>query len=64
MITDARNKAMSQPDVKTKTDTQTYHFPGGGEYEPMTVIAQSREEAEQKWREARKKVASSQTIES
>jgi len=64
MITDARNKAMQQADAKTKTELQSYHFPGGGEYEPMTVSASSREEAEQKWRETRKKVEPSQTIES
>ena len=35
---------------------QEYHFAGGLEYEPLTVKAASREEAEKLWQQNRKKV--------
>ncbi len=43
--------------VKTKKQAaQEYHFPGGGEYVPQTVLAESREEAEAEYIRTRKPV--------
>lgn len=39
-----------------KAQEAEYHFSGGGEYEPCTIKATSREEAEKKWEKERKAV--------
>ena len=54
MIEKSTNKSMEKKDVKTKED---YHFAGGMEYLPMTIEAESREEAEKIYKEKREKVA-------
>jgi len=38
------------------TPVEEHHFAGGLEYEPLTVKAASREEAEKLWQQLRKKV--------
>ena len=48
-----------QKEYKTKdisAPLEDYHFSGGGEYEPITIKARDRDEAEKIWREQRKKV--------
>ncbi len=53
------NKAITNKEVeegKIKTTKEPYHFAGGMEYEPMTVEAESREEAEKLWEAGRVKV--------
>lgn len=59
-----KNKAVDPEKVKTKSEEalEEYHFPGGLEYEPLTVRARSREEAEEIWLKQRKKVEPNQTI--
>lgn len=36
-----------------------FHFAGGGDYEPMSVTAASREEAEKEWKKKRVKISNS-----
>lgn len=48
-----RSKEMKVESVKTKSIVEPYHFAGGGEYYPITVIAENREEAEKKWEKER-----------
>lgn len=43
--------------AKIKTSVaapQEFHFPGSGQYEPITITANSREEAEKEWIAKRK----------
>ena len=53
-----KNKAIGQNAANSKEQPreEEYHFSGGGEYEPITVLASSHEEAEKKWLGVRKKV--------
>ncbi len=64
MIEEHKNKKIGEP-PKSKTDSplEEYHFAGGREYEPLTVRAKSREEAEEIWKQERKKVEPNQIIE-
>jgi hypothetical protein len=64
MIEKAKNKIIGEPQT-TKSDLplEEFHFAGGREYEPLTVHARSREEAEEIWMRERKKVESNQIIE-
>ncbi|MCX6756338.1 MAG: hypothetical protein NTX85_03285 [Candidatus Nomurabacteria bacterium] len=53
------NKAITNKEVeegKIKTTINSFHFAGGMEYEPLTVEAGSREEAEKLWEARRVKV--------
>lgn len=53
------NKAITNKEVEKgeiKTTIEEYHFAGGMEYEPLTVEAASREEAEKLWEARRVKV--------
>lgn len=59
----SKNKMMDGTEAKNKTEQsppepqeQEWHFSGGLEYEPITVRAKSREEAEAIWLQTRKKV--------
>ena len=56
-ITDANNKSQSTNEL------QEFHFAGGLEYEPLTVQARNREEAEEIWQKERKKVEQIKTSE-
>ena len=65
MEKDYKNKmvgAETPPETKTKTQTQSWHFAGGGEYEPMAIEAATYEEALEKWLKERKKVELTYTI--
>ncbi len=66
MINESKNKMMAgePPEIKTKTKTQSWHFAGGGEYEPIAIEASTYEEALAKWEQQRRKVELSQKIES
>ena len=57
MQKDITNKAMQPDKVNTKTVVkETFHFSGSGEYEPVSIEAENREEAERKWEEIRVKI--------
>lgn len=47
MITDAKNK------ITGGEWFEEFHFSGSGEYEPQTIRARTREEAEQEWQRTR-----------
>ncbi len=57
MIEKAKNKIIGEPSL------EEFHFAGGREDEPLTVLARSREEAEEIWTRERKKVEPNQNIE-
>jgi len=47
MITNSKNKDMaSSEETTTKVVLQEFHFAGGGEYYPMTILAANIFEAE------------------
>ena len=54
MQTNNRNKAITS--AETKSAEIEFHFPGSGEYEPLTVKATSREEAQAIWEKEKKSV--------
>jgi len=60
MQKDSKNKMIDGSGAKDKsaeaTPVEEHHFAGGLEYEPLTVKAASREEAEKLWQQLRKKV--------
>ena len=60
MQKDSKNKMIDGTQAKNKSGQsppeQEWHFSGGLEYEPATVRAKSREEAETIWLQTRKKV--------
>lgn len=62
MQKEAKNKQVTGVTNKAEGELQEFHFAGGGEYQPLSVHARSREEAEEIWRKERKKVEPSQTI--
>jgi len=66
MINESKNKIMAgtPSETKIKTQTQSWHFAGGGEYEPIAIEAATYEEALEKWLKERKKVETTQKIES
>jgi len=47
---------MVSPEIKAQS--QEFHFPGGLEFKPTTIVANSREEAEKIWLKQRIKVGS------
>ena len=53
MLDKAKNKALEPEEIRVK---QIYHFPGGLEYEPQSVEAESREEAEAIYEESKKPI--------
>lgn len=53
MQTNNKNKMIGKENVKNK---QEYFFSGGQEYLPLTIRADSQEEAEKVWEQSRKKV--------
>ena len=53
MIEQAKNKMVNQA-PENKTVEQQFHFGGSGQFEPMTVIAHSIEEATEIWKKQRK----------
>lgn len=55
METSRKNKMVASAPA-SKVEGQEYHFAGGNEYLPCTVVASSLEEAEQKWVEKRQPV--------
>lgn len=55
MEKDYPNKAMKPTDVKTKAG-ENYFFAGGTEYEPVTVIANSLEEATEQYEKIKKPI--------
>ncbi len=64
MIEKAKNKIIGEPpELKIEQPLEEFHFAGGREYEPLTVHAVSREEAEEIWIRERKKVEPNQNIE-
>lgn len=50
METAYKNKQMDS--AKTKVQEE-YFYPGGGEYEPATVLASSQAEADKQWEKSR-----------
>jgi len=62
MIKNAKNKQIVDSETKIEGELQEFHFAGSGEYEPITILARSREEAEEIWQSKRKKVEKSQII--
>ena len=58
MLKEAKNKAIENEDAKTKVEEieQEYHFAGGLEYQPQTVLASSLAEAEKIWQKTRVKI--------
>ena len=54
-----KNKQMAVGSVSTKAPAETgvpqeeFFFSGGGEYQPLTVTAESRDQAEEIWKERR-----------
>lgn len=56
MLDKAKNKALEPEEVRVK---QIYHFPGGLEYEPQSVEAETREEAEDIYEKSRKHIKKS-----
>jgi hypothetical protein len=62
MIKNAKNKQITDAASKEEGTPQEYFFHGNGEYEPITIIANSREEAERLWQERRVKVEPPQKI--
>lgn len=54
-----KNKQMAVGNVSTKSPAETgalqeeFFFPGGGEYQPLTVTAENRDQAEEVWKERR-----------
>jgi len=55
MITNAKNKQLGAEDIETKGEVQQFHFAGSLKYQPQTITASTREEAEEKWIKTRKK---------
>lgn len=53
-----KNKAIKTDEVKQKSQTTPFFFPGGLEYEPMTIQAIDNVEAEKLWEKKRTKVNS------
>ncbi|MFA5080301.1 MAG: hypothetical protein WC472_01610 [Candidatus Paceibacterota bacterium] len=51
MIGKSQNKSMETEEVKTK---EVFHFSGSAKYEPQSVKAETREEAETIWKKTRK----------
>ncbi len=64
MQTKQKDKMISVDEAKNKSEQslEEFHFGGGGEYQPITVRAASREEAEAIWTRERTKVEPSQII--
>ncbi len=56
MITNAKNTAIRAEDIETKGEVQQFHFAGSLKYQPQTITASTREEAEEKWLKTRKKI--------
>jgi hypothetical protein len=59
MIEKSTNKMIggsNKPEIKNKV-VEEYHFAGGMEYKPITIEAESREEAEKIYKVKREKVA-------
>jgi len=57
MQKDITNKAMQPEEVKNKSSAkEIFHFSGSGEYEPVSIEAENREEAERKWEKVRVKI--------
>lgn len=57
MQTAIRNKAIQPEEVEKKSAAkEIFHFSGSGEYEPVSIEASDREEAEKKWEKIRRKV--------
>jgi len=51
----SKNKMLEGDEVKNKV-LEEYFFSGGLEYEPQTISAENREDAEKIWEETKKKV--------
>lgn len=56
MIENTKNKMVSKS-PENKAIEQQYHFGGSGQFEPMTVIAHSIEEATEIWKKQRKTIS-------
>jgi hypothetical protein len=56
MLKNYKNKQIAESENKGEELLEEYHFSGGLEYEPLTVKARSREEAEEIWRQKRIKI--------
>lgn len=61
MQKESKNKQITGAQNK-EAELEEFHFSGGGEYEPLSVKARSREEAEEIWQKERKKVEPIQKI--
>lgn len=57
MQKDITNKAMQPDKAKTKAIVkETFHFSGSGEYKPVSIEAENREKAEEKWEGIKEKI--------
>ena len=60
MIEKSQNKSMQNEAKETKAQPEAglkeFHFPGGGEFIPQTILAKTREEAEAEYIRSRKPV--------
>lgn len=48
-------------ETKSQSEAKEYHFPGGGEFIPQTILAKTREEAEAEYIRTRQPVAKVET---
>lgn len=57
MQTEIKNKAMQPEKVENKAAAkELFHFSGSGEYKPIAIEAENREEAEKIWKKKREKI--------
>lgn len=49
-----KNKMVNE--AKDKSEQQEFFYPGGGEYEPITITAESKEKADELYEVRKKKV--------
>lgn len=53
MINESKNKKIESKDSKTKSE---YHFSGEQKFKPATIIASSREEAEEEFEKTKQEI--------
>jgi hypothetical protein len=51
-----KNKMVTEGKNKTESKLQEFFYPGGGEYQPLTILAASQEKADELYETQRKKV--------
>jgi hypothetical protein len=51
-----KNKMVNEAKNKSESKLQEFFYPGGGEYEPITILATSQEKADELYENRRIKV--------